>query len=651
MKDQIKNHRTSDIGHRTLRKQGFSLIELIVALAITAVIMVGMSTFFASTFSNIFTAQERVSNEQEQFTTNEVLRDKLLQVDALVENPGDYIVTRNDTSEGHLPFTYFGEDSDHIVFKDFFVFNDVEIDVDSPTSYAYGNSGGGQIIEGGSTTNVPPNFAGFTKNTELTVEYYYITYPLENKVIKCEKIPNPTCSDIITDLNTPIGVESYENTGADDRLAISDSGNDRIIITDLVGTELLAVENVDFPAGITHGGVDSGSDVIFVANPYENTVQKIILDGTPAPEVVVGSGDDEICSNSALYCKLDFPTGVFVDKVNNTLYIAETGGDRILKVTDPQSLLAEYSIPFTLDSDTKVSKIDFIFEAGSSIVFSENSNDLHSANYDGSNPEVITYSLSAPVSISTATYCYDHDSDPMTANLCYFLERFILDADTNIFANSDEAQIDVDTYTVNYINVNDVYINENTVKQNGDDTTDLYPGESLYLRKEFIADDYEFEFDLTGSTFPNIFNDFEIKIYDETDTEVQSITKSFRYGDGIIGTYEDIIEVILEDPDVNFPTGIGAIVNMANNLVLYGNTGSEEKIQYDLDTSTPSANGISIFSKDDITSYDYKSDFYLNSNIIFTDDGSVLDMQIEAIVTEVDGVPVTETYTLTTSLN
>lgn len=632
--------------------------------------MVGMSAFFSSTFQNIFTAQEQSSDEQEQFTMNEVIRGKLLNIDTMIdpEEPDDdsYLVFTNDTSAGRMPFTYIGKEDvsgdDYAVIKDFFVFNDVEIDAGSPTNYSYGNSGAGQIIDGSDTTNVPKNFAGFTKNIETSIDYYYITYPLDNKVIKCEKIPNPTCTDIITDLNKSIGVDSYQNTSLEDRLVIADSGNGKILITDTNGSILLEVEdNIDFPTGISHGGTEGGSDVIFFADSYENTVKKIVLDGTPEAKIIVGGGSNLECNNTAELCKLDFPTGVFVDKANNALYIANTGANNILKVEDPgiintSTFPISYTIPSTYSGPIVLDHITFTFELNIDLSGSpepNNQNGIHIGGYDFDNiAKTIDYRLYTTLNGLHEESCVGSPPTCTPYNT--------IDANDSLFELNDIIIIEQGTPQADAQQITDISsapsygITGSSISHNDGVRIDL---ENSYITLN-PGDNFSFELDLSSSAI-NSFNKIDIEIYEQGNaTPVISDVLIIRNGDGNIGSpegaseiSEDTIEVVLQDPDVNYPTGIAAIVGGMNNYVIFGNTGTSQKIQYDLNSSIPSNVAIEAYSKDDLIPYDYTSDFKLadfrfKSYDVGSGADNLLNLTIDAFINDSDS----KAYTLSSSL-
>src|SRR5512136_1238485 len=52
--------------------KGFTLVELIVSVAITGILMLGISAFFSSTFQNLFKTQTQTTNTEKQYVVNEI---------------------------------------------------------------------------------------------------------------------------------------------------------------------------------------------------------------------------------------------------------------------------------------------------------------------------------------------------------------------------------------------------------------------------------------------------------------------------------------------------------------------------------------------------------------------------------------------------
>ena len=233
----------SVIGHWSFRK-GFTLAELIVSVAITGILMLGLSTFFSSTFHNLFRAQTQTANIGRQFAVNEIIRNKFNSLDYLVEDSPDRILSFNRVTKNQLPFSYIGttevendegEMEDHLAFKDIIIFNKI-IDPGGG-SYVYGNSGTGELKNangiGSPNPNLMPsdtlkNFAGFVKVGTT----YYVAVPHENAIMKCPSGGSCTPLNFDTQLLSPTDVTygEIQVEGVDkEYLFISDSENGRVI--------------------------------------------------------------------------------------------------------------------------------------------------------------------------------------------------------------------------------------------------------------------------------------------------------------------------------------------------------------------------------------------------------------------------------------
>ena len=83
---------------------GFTLVELLVSVGISAVLMVGMAAFFSSTFRNMFESRGRVSNNQEQFVVSSILHQKLSGIEGMqvLDSGNEYVVLQNKQTEETL---------------------------------------------------------------------------------------------------------------------------------------------------------------------------------------------------------------------------------------------------------------------------------------------------------------------------------------------------------------------------------------------------------------------------------------------------------------------------------------------------------------------------------------------------------------------
>ncbi|MFH0821075.1 MAG: prepilin-type N-terminal cleavage/methylation domain-containing protein, partial [Candidatus Peregrinibacteria bacterium] len=110
------------------KSSGFSLVELILAVGISAILLMGMSVFFSSAIKNAFDAQERVNTAQSQFITTAIVQDKFATTKTVLDSAGHKLIALNNT--GKMPMSYMGtaldaEGKTHLVFKDWLPFNKV----------------------------------------------------------------------------------------------------------------------------------------------------------------------------------------------------------------------------------------------------------------------------------------------------------------------------------------------------------------------------------------------------------------------------------------------------------------------------------------------------------------------------------------------
>lgn len=632
------------------KNRGFTLVELIVSVGITAVLMVGMATFFSSTFRNMFAAREKVTNSQGQFVVNTILGGKFVNADRLqFGDPfNEYAVIRNDMATGDLPFTYIGKGrigrEDHIVFKDFFVFNGRENNWKSATAPLDNPAG---------VTVIPPSA--------------YVAVPLEDKIYKCDEMLSQ-CPAIevldMSDLDEPLDHPMDITSDGLDTIYITDAGNNRIVkVTNLVArtptAEVLVTDTTfNYPTGIDFYSY-GGPDYLFVADTYNHLVKKITLPGGHA-EVVVGAGDDTDCDpdldgrdHTAYFCKLNFPTGVMATNLMGyeTLYIADTGNGRVLHVWDPywdpippqrgtpdlSNLELKTTLPGPVAS--QVGHIDFVFPDSIildpvPILEAPGSNSLHPGLYEN-DVNIVRYSLTSSIlstNIETVEECVTAP-DPLDPDICtdhYYFRGFDTNFGENIFVGGDSIEIGSGNfYTVDSSEGDSVLVVDNT------DEVDYAPGTAVKVVSTFGAGDFSFYLNLFSSVFDPGFNLITAEVYDPSGTLLNNPNdplnfQTIRIGDGEIGTPEDLIEVVDDSP--SFPTGIG------------------------------STDGIMNFSSDpqyslDFPNYDYISDFEvlddLSCDFSFSElnTGAVLEMEFCARLGEnAEGNPILEENTLNANI-
>lgn len=604
------------------------MMELMVSVGLTAILMVGVATFFSSTFRNMFIAREKVTNTQSQFVVNTILGGKFVNVESLDTNnscSGECVVLRNDMRSGDLPFTYIGtktiDDADYVVFKDFFVFNGKYGSLSSQAAENIENPGGLTELDG----------------------TYYVTSPLEDKIYSCDEDDGYLidCDSLeIEGLDHPMDItDNGTNT-----LYVTDAGNDRVvIIEDPFNTEPVTLaSDLNYPTGIEYYLAPiSGKKYLFVSDTYNHVVKKVDIAAETA-EIVVGDGDDEVCDfddrdHTALYCKLNFPTGLMI--YDGELYIADMGNGRVLKVSDPgPPANEEYfeRISFTFDDDVAVGKIEFTafddetYEASSMI-------DPGSLNGSYSK---ITHELTLNSIFSTYDGPCTWDN---TGSVLWTEEDPSPYIDTN------------DLIAIENGSSGNAVIYEATSVPSDDSLVCLLgpPGDKVAYRAYIIPLDQNllnvsnnkpvFRAGKSGNketidlTFPDIssfdetgFQAIDIKVFDfDQITSVETHQHFVRVGDDELGTPEDTI-LVYEDvfPTGHFLTGLGWDAELEVS----------DTPQYSPDFSS--------------SGYDYVSDFDVQNFTFDTlNSDTILELNFEAnLGKDMEGVDIWEPYTLNADL-
>ena len=597
--------------HKTT--QGFTLVELIVALAITGILMLGLSTFFSSTFHNLFQAQSQASTTQRQFVVNEIIRDKFASLKNLVEDNINHVSFQNEITKNQLPFSYIGtttiDDEEYLAFKDVMIFNKI---VDPGGGQVYGNSGTGEvkkIVEGTIVKTFPKNFAGFTKKGSE----YYVAVPDENTVI-CM----PDCSldfSSIDGLSNPTDVET-DGTN----IYISDSGNNRIIkyvtsgaaegpqviVSDDTGADL------NFPTGLSY--YENGTNkYLFVADTFNHKVKRITVPSPPFKvTTIAGDGENEACDNTAKFCKLNLPTGLFTDSTNHELYIADSGNNRILKMSDPE-IPKDLYFEFSPDGNYALDKIEFINDSWSGGTYDNSESNLigNASHYDVGaktfhNPERLTTYSVAPCETFGKTFYVNEDISGMGLK------------------SDDKLKINDSIYTIDGWGTQDCdpdpMVALTKYKITVDENASIIGNNEIV----YFANPDEAIVQINGITKTLDFKGFqttEIKVYDIFEGLVFTDYDIERVGDGILGTSEDIIEVIADD--LNFPTGVSnAYYANSGEGNVRKMDGSNMKTLKPIDTTS-------------FTTFDYISDFVVES-ITFNkyNSDSILELVINAKIDE-----------------
>ena len=647
-------------------------------MGIASVLMVGLSTFFASTFHNLFQAQaENVSTER-QYAVNQIMADKFEKMEQRIVPPSNqtvnfsYSATDGDT----LPFTYMsmvdscpsgsvesvGSCQDKnggsvpkqkvLAFKDLMPFNKfVKIDADT---YAYGDMGTGtdsgeiknakdnsilrNIIRYAEGKNeiVVRNFAGFSVDSSGN---FFIAVPDRDVILECKKIETmgDWCEKFgdystIGGLNMPMDV-----TFGGGVMYISDSGNNRIIkypidppITDTNPIQKIEL-GMNFPTGLAYYTAPDSKKYLFVADTFNNKIKKIWFKDTGGITIstVVGDGESQACDGTARLCKLNMPTGLFVDKV---LYIADSGNNRILKMSDPGEpnmlkLQFELSNSYTLD------RIEF-------------KGDWSGGTYDNAASNLTGSSANYNGLVTPATFS---NSDRFTV----YSDSKCETGGTFLFVNEDLSlapYLKAGTYLV---------INSTGFQVTGDPTRENCTIDTIPPAPATSPREYKWKIPVSvdpgttsGTVYPSNPNNViiqingpitwikkgyvttEIKTYDiasgglaETDYQTTLV------GDGILGTEEDEIQVLKDH--LNFPTGVSDQY-VADSL--------DYKILDQTNFWNPLATTFnSVNTSFDIGDYDYVSDFPLDS-IAFNKYGNILEAVITTLPDPNNASSVSQVY-------
>ncbi len=617
--------------------------------------MIGLSTFFTTAFSNLFIAQEKAQNTQNQFVINEIIRDKFMNLDSVIDLETDSVIVYNDNSEGNLPFTYIGEsivnegqpdEERYLAFKDLFVFNGV-------LGNLYLNTGTGTMVHPVSSQNITGlNGPSGLIDIPGSPTNYYITEPQTNRIRVCQLATD--CPQ--TSLALEEGGETYEldtptDIDTDDSfLYVTDSGNGRVLKIDPGdGETTIVAENLDFPTGISYYSptASPSDEYLFVSETFANRVLRFDLNDLPAgPTVVAGMGDSKACNNSARYCQLTLPTGVYADSGDNELYIADSGNDRILLVTDPLNATGTLNIAFkfvTPGAPTKISRIDFTFPSGTVNVVKDAGSatplEIDSANHNYTSSPTFSYLLSADfpdtglVNVCAGEGCYTRNKIDVSANAAIF------NVGDAVKINDDAGNL----FTITAKNGSVITVSPNFTGPG--EGSQYSAGGTIKLAKTFNpATEIIIPLEVTPNAVTDPFEIVHITVYDEDDTIMFEQDLSMRIGDGILGSVEDtIIDVEEMTPaispsiDPQFTTGVSK-----SSVLTYSNGFNQVARIFGGDQP------IEILSETDISDFDFTSDFEINSvDFASRNSGYLLEMTIDTQVTEEDN----QIYKLNASVN
>jgi prepilin-type N-terminal cleavage/methylation domain-containing protein len=666
---------------------GFTLVELIVSISIAGVLMVGLSTFFASTFHNMFQAQEDNSNIERQFAVNQIVADKMGTAESLVNldtvSDPKSVLTFNRNTKGQLPFSLMTTvevcpnaenqtlpcsvtKEKRLAFKDLLPFNKIIWDSNG-SRYLYGDSGTGWIKNASNATGEKSlginNFAGFDKDSDGNI---YVADPNTDSIFKCG--PTTSCEALdfsaIGGLRSPMDVEVGKNSFGDDALFVSDSENGRIVQFNLSGTSPGAVvqplaTNLLFPTGLAYYEKTIGANTysyLFVADTFNHQIRRINLTGVGTIPIVVGNGNDTTCNGTAKFCKLNLPTGLFADSVNNALYIADSGNNRILKMSDPGSP-ESLKMKFELSDNYALDRIELRADDWSDGNFNATEGNLTgSANHYSaisktfSNPDRYTV-----FSASTGDPCESKD-DTLYLNEDLSMSNYlkngqylkmgatilkIIETPTAPMPGNCTVTVTPPAFPVELTKWSIKVYGDLSVATSG---MVIYPSNP----KGTGTDSAVIQIDGLATKWAKAgFLTTEIKTYDIAKGLVETDYQTIQVGDGLLGTEEDSIQVIAETNSIkvppkpisgralSFPTGVSDnyFANTIGKNIIVRNTGNDLTAVLDPVKTT------------DFTpaEFDYISDFPLSSIDFNQLNGNKI---LETIITTApDSNGVSQTYT------
>jgi len=651
-----KRHRSSyfvtSLFRYFVKSEGFTLAELIVSVAITGILMLGISVFFSSTFQGLFRAQTQTVNTEKQYVINEIIRDKFTTLEKVLYIPpaATEILFKNKNTKNQLPFSYIGvannDGKKYLAFKDLMIFNKVYHD---STGDYFADSGSGKIRKATDGTEAQPslydspdnrfkNFISFEKIGST----YYIVFPDKNTVMKCacgttfcnfndcNDLPDLPQSLSPAQLLLPTDIVK---DNLEEYLFVSDSGNGRVIKYKIADqTYSILASPLEYPTGLAYYEAGSGAGKkrwLFVAETLNNKIRKINVD-TGATYTVIGDGDDEKCKSTAKFCKLNMPTGIFAydDGNKQELYIADSGNNRILKVKDPGAP-ESLSFEFSLDENYVLDRIAFTNSSwGGNGKYVETDSNLIGKSSNFSNK---VFKNSDRLTTFCNTKC------PCSDKLFYVNEE-----SATILKSGNIIVINNNVFTINGpptpSECRELPENPSLTKWKieGNGNANISDGQTVFFSNPKVVKVKIIDIP-DGDFMEGGFQTFTIKTYDLMKGGlVETDYYPLRVGDGVLGTDEDTAEVLVDSikyADISFPTGVTNSY-FANSGAVSGNTKVVEMVPSAPKNLMPiDTNAFKIF--------DYVSDFTLADGAMiaplkFTkyNNNELLELIINAVVDE-----------------
>ncbi len=510
---------------------GFSLVELLVSVAITALIMVGISAFFSNSFRTMFESRTKTSNALDQLIFSNVLQKQFIKGNSLqaISGDGSFVILKNNPQKTYFPFSYLGLSEGYLALKDFFVFNGQEGDTASS-----------------SFKNTVSHPAGITQMAGK----YYVAAPLENSIYECTVSCNKKLA--IEGLSYPMDLA---NDG--ENLYVTDSGNNRVLKIMNVGVsndlEVL-ISDLNFPTGIEY--YSAGKGHLFVSDTYNHQIKAILLSDNSV-SIVAGGGTNKKCDSTAQYCQLSYPTGLVFgnDGSGESLYIADTGNRRILKVSDPGKL-SVFDLSFSSPQEAKaIKEVKVVFPANTTLdnavlesITSDNNN-FQTTGATAFKEHIFDYQLSTKLTEDTVV------TNACKPEPCLVLKNKIAVEAPDLFTPQKFNEIMLGDDANNVLKVGSKKGSVLSLLMNA---AAHHPLDTLVILASKVPASTKIEFKFTNVDTSAVGGGFKpvlIQMYDLEGKLIASQKNTFRFGDGELGTSEDLISVLSENHP--YPTGLG----------------------------------------------------------------------------------------------
>ncbi|QQR83780.1 prepilin-type N-terminal cleavage/methylation domain-containing protein [Candidatus Peregrinibacteria bacterium] len=561
--------------HFIKKPTGVSLVELMVAVTIMSIIMLSISTFFSGTLKNSFNAQQEADELQGHITANLIILDRFRNVIRLMERGTDYALSLN-TKKNALPFSFVGaktiNGNVHVAVKDLLVFNKIWYD---GTNYYYLESGTGLVRDAFNNTAQPAMLAPAINPRNITLQNAtaftravnganqtnnYVVHPYFNTLMNCG-ILGDNCFELplSSALNSPTDITS----DGLNRLFISDSGNGRILEYDILNNqETVLADHLNYPTGIAYYQ-NGGNEYLFIAETKADKIKKYDFNNAQADgrqlTVIVGNGKNTVCTNTASLCALNTPTGLFLDQSGNTLYIADSGNDRVLRMRDPGPL-SNLTIQVTPKKHHPLSAVELINPSMTGGSYNNTVSNLigfpqhyNSLTKRFENPSTLTLFENATAGCSNGgNQIYVNTADISTTGLqlghTIMINQTPYTVSGTSIQNCSGTSLSTD---------NKVRISVQEAVPNG-----LSAGTPVDFSHPAINNPLVIQIDNPTITQAG-FLTTEVNLYDVNRQLVETLFHRIRVGDGELGTPEDTIEIIA----ANNPGRNDAFVTAANGAV------------------------------------------------------------------------------------